>query len=73
MPALGARDEHGLHRGGEPLQGETGCGIEDFLCVLLTGITPALKEIGPGQNMLGDLGPVGLPDDALGKEACVTA
>ena len=73
MPALGARDEHGLHRRGEPLQGKTGGGIEDFLCVLLARIAPALEEIRPGQNMLGNLGPVGLPDDALGKEACVTA
>ena len=73
MPALGARDEHGLHRRGEPLQGETRGGIEDFLCVLLARIAPALEEIGPGQNMLGDLSPVRLPNDALGEEACVTA
>ena len=73
MPALGARDEHGLHRSREPLQGETGGGIEDFLCVLLTGITPPLEEVGPGQDMLGDLSPVRLPKDALGKEASVTA
>ena len=73
MPALGARDEHGLHAGREPLQGETGSRIEDFLCVLLAGITPAHEEIGPGQDMLGDLSPVGLPDDALGEKARVTA
>jgi hypothetical protein len=41
--------------------------------VLLTGIAPAHEEIGPGQDVLRDLGPVGLPEDALGKEACVTA
>jgi hypothetical protein len=73
VPALGARDEHGLHRRREALQGETSGGIEDFLCVLLSGITPALEEIGPGQDMLCNLSPMGLPEDALGEKACVTA
>ncbi len=73
MPALGARDEHGLHRGREPFQGETGSGIVDFLCVLLAGITPAHEKVRPGQDMLCHLGPVRLPNNALGKEACVAA
>ena len=73
MPALGARDEHGLHRRSEPLQGETGGGVVDFLCVLLAGIAPAHEEVGTGQDVLRDLSPVGLPEDALGEKACVTA
>ncbi len=73
MPALGARDEHGLHAGREPLQGETGRGVVDFLCVLLAGIAPAHEKVGPGQDMLRDLGPMGIPNNALRKEACVTA
>ena len=73
MPALGARDEHGLHRGREPLQGETRRGVVDFLCVLVTGIAPAHEEIGPEQDVLGNLSPMGLPEDALREKACVTA
>ena len=41
--------------------------------MLLAGIAPTLKEVGPGQDMLSNLGPVGLLDDALGEKACVTA
>jgi hypothetical protein len=73
VPALGTRDEHGLHRRGEPLQGETGGGVVDFLCVLLTGIAPAHEKVRLGEDMLRDLSPVGLPNNALGKEACVAA
>ena len=39
----------------------------------LAGIAPALEEIGLGEDMLGDLSQVRLPEDALRKEACVTA
>jgi hypothetical protein len=41
--------------------------------VLLAGIAPAHEEIRPGQDMLYDPGPVGLPNNALGKEACMAA
>jgi len=41
--------------------------------VLLTGIAPAHEEIRPGQDVLCDLGPVGLPNNTLREETCVTA
>ncbi len=53
--------------------GETGRGVVDFLCVLLTGIAPANEKVRPGQDMLRDLSPAVLLEDALGEEACVTA
>ena len=73
MPALGARDEHGLHARREPFESETGRGVEDLLCVFVTGQKPALKEIGPWQNKLGDLAPMRLPEGALGEETRMTS
>ena len=47
--------------------------LKDGLCLLLAALAPAPKEVGPRQDALGDLGPVGLPNNALGKEACMAA
>ena len=47
--------------------------LKDVLCLLLGGISAALKEVGPRQDFAGGLGPVGLPKDALENEARVTS
>jgi hypothetical protein len=47
--------------------------VKEFLCVVFARIVSAHEEVGPGQDMLDDLGPMGLPEHALAKKAGVTA
>ncbi len=67
MPALGARDEQGLHACREPLQGETGSGVVDFLCVLLAGIAPAHEKSRTGAGHAVRPWPSGTPKQRARK------
>ena len=67
------RDEHGLHAGREPHQGETRGSVVNSLNVFVARNTAALEKVGPGKNKLGDLTPVGLPNAVFGKQPRMAA
>ena len=71
MPALWARDEHGLHGGGEAFQRQTGGGIEEEFGVFLARIAASGKEVAAGKDAFCDFAPVRLPCGALRQKAFV--
>ena len=66
MPALGARDEHGLPGLSEAFKREAGGGVGEEFGVLLARSAASGKEIAAREDAFGDFAPVRLPDGALG-------